>query len=248
MKTGRPKKPEFLRGLEGNGLSAKSTVQSSLSPMPNEPPMPLEGIALTEWARISSEAFWLVESDWTALADRCVCWARLQEAEADVAARGLLIGRKKTANPSARLARQYRTAVQRYDLRLGLAAAAREGVGAARQNHNADYIDPVEAALCWPYGFTSIRIWRELRQGKVEHATTAAERNDLKVDRIEADRRLAAWKASVGIDDGGADAPVAAPGLNASAAEWQAYSGAKNAQSDKIEKAIRQAGLDPRKV
>jgi phage terminase small subunit len=128
---------------------------------------------------------------------------------------------------------------------LGL-APTREEQGRRRPVPDADEIDPLEAALCWPYGRKKIEIWREIRRGKVE-PTNPAGLAELKADRVEADRRLESWKVSAGIDDDGADGPIKAPGLDADQEEWSAYNSAKLEQSAKVEAALRRAGLDPRK-
>ena len=213
-------------------------------------PFPLDGLALTEWERIIAEAFWLRETDASALADRCLCFQRLHEAEEDIRKLGMTTGRRgrRTANPSVRFARQYRQAIQRYDEQLGLTTSARERLGPGGPRTQAGDIDPLEAALCWPYGRKKIEIWQELRRGKVEIWTTAPEKAEWTADQLEADRRLAEWKTAAGIFDDGADGPIRAPGLNASAEEWQAYNTAKLEQHAKIETALRRAGLDPRKV
>jgi hypothetical protein len=168
----------------------------------------------------------------------------LHEAEEDVRKLGMTTGRRgrRTANPSVRFARQYRQAIQRYDEQLGLTTAARERIGGPGPRTQPGDIDPLEAALCGPFGFQQIRIWREIRRGKVEYPTNAVERTEWDGDQLERDRRLAAWKASAGIFDDG-DGPIKAPGPNASDEEWQAYNTAKLEQHAKMEAALRRAGL-----
>ena len=68
-----------------------------------------------EWRRVTGllrERTMLDAMDETALTDYIICWVRLRECEADIAARGVLVegggGRGKVKNPACQLARQYR--------------------------------------------------------------------------------------------------------------------------------------------
>jgi phage terminase small subunit len=125
---------------------------------------------------------------------------------------------------------------------LGL-MPAQDQRGRRKPASDADEIDPLQAGLCWPYGFQKIRIWREIRRGKVEEPTSAAERAELEADRVEADRRLAEWKSSVGIFDDG-EGPIRAPCLGATREEWHEYHQLHVEQRNKTEAALRRAGLD----
>lgn len=240
--SGPAPKPASLKAYEGNRGRRKLSVGDVRSG-PIESPIPLEGLALAEWERIIGDAFWLTEADAGNLADRCICFARMLEAEADIKKRGMTVGRRKSANPSVRFARQYRRDVQRYDNVLGLTAASRDREGAPGGRKHSDDIDLLEAALCGPFGLQQIRIWRELRAGKVEDATTAAERAEWKADLAEADRRLAAWKLSMGIEGDG-ECAISAP-LDSD--DFSRYHLEKLEQTRKTETALLRAGLDPRK-
>jgi P27 family predicted phage terminase small subunit len=122
--------------------------------MPKRPTW-LRGEARKEWDRIVpilDAANLLTQVDRSSLADYCVCWARLCEAEADIAKRGLLIKGRRDAlvkNPSVQLARQYRVGLQRWCAMLGLTLArgpvAIPGPGAKRPG-----VDPIESAICQP--------------------------------------------------------------------------------------------------
>ena len=141
--------------MEGNPGHRKLAPGLELPAGPFEAPFPLDGIALQEWERIVAEAFWLRETDASALADRCLCFQRLHEAEEDIRKLGMTTGKRgrRTANPSVRFARQYRQAIQRYDEQLGLTTSSRERLGAgAPLRPHAGQIDPLEAALCWSPG------------------------------------------------------------------------------------------------
>ena len=154
MTRGRRPKPALLKAMEGNRGHRKVSPGLELPAGPFEPPFPLDGIALQEWERIVAEAFWLRETDASALADRCLCFQRLREAEEDIRKNGMATGKRgrRTANPSVRFSRQYRQAIQRYDEQLGLTASTRERLGASGPLRPNAGEDPIEAALCWSDG------------------------------------------------------------------------------------------------
>jgi phage terminase small subunit len=66
-----------------------------------------------------------------------------------VANRGTVVRTRngKVANPSIRIGKSYRMALQRYDVELGLTSASRTRMGAAPSDPNKP-LDPLEAALC----------------------------------------------------------------------------------------------------
>lgn len=68
--------------------------------------------------------------DRPALRDMAICYARLEEAEADVARRGLLIegDRGPVKNPACQLAREYRRAFQAWAARFGLTTQDRKRI------------------------------------------------------------------------------------------------------------------------
>lgn len=64
------------------------------------------------------------------IADRCLCAARLCEAENEVGKHGLTMqgARGEVANPAVRIARAYRVALQRWDSELGLLPSSRASI------------------------------------------------------------------------------------------------------------------------
>lgn len=157
MKTGRKPKPFLLKIAEGNRGRRKLSpgVDPPAGPFP--PPFPLDGIARSEWTRITGLAYWLRSTDAVAIADRCLCFQRVLEAEQDVRDRGTIVRTRngKVANPSIRIARAYRISMQRYDAELGLTASSRGRVEGDVPPLNPDaakaaevQMDPIERALC----------------------------------------------------------------------------------------------------
>ncbi len=143
---GRKPKPYLVKAAAGN--PGKRKLQPGVQPAatPFDPPMPLEGAAAEEWRRVVSEATWLRAPEAAAIADRCLCWARLLEAEADIAERGFIVRTRngKVKNPSVQIAREYRKAIQAYDAALGLTTIARERLSPAKPEGG----DALENALC----------------------------------------------------------------------------------------------------
>lgn len=160
MKTGRKPKPFLLKMAEGNRGHRKHKPGAELPAGTFEPPFPLDGIALAEWNRIVAIAYWLRESDSVAVADRCLCFQRMLEAEQDIRDRGSIVRTRngKVTNPSIRVSRAYRISIQRYDSELGLTASSRGRIdeGATAQpagasagvNAPVTNMDPIEKALC----------------------------------------------------------------------------------------------------
>jgi hypothetical protein len=75
-------KPFELKAVEGFRGHRKHSPGIGMPAMPFDPPMKLTGLAKSEWNRLLSAAHWLRESESAALADRCLCCQRVQEAEA----------------------------------------------------------------------------------------------------------------------------------------------------------------------
>lgn len=158
MKTGRKPKPAALKIAEGN--VGHRVIKPGVDVLPGafEPSFPLDGIARAEWDRIINTAFWLRETDSTAIADRCLCFQRMLEAEQDIRARGLIVEGTKSPvpNPSIRVAKAYRLSLQRYDSELGLTASSRGRVDgdsftpppAASPGKPTEQYDSLEWALC----------------------------------------------------------------------------------------------------
>jgi P27 family predicted phage terminase small subunit len=118
-------------------------------------PMPLPAAAKKEWDRITEIAYWLRPSDAACLADRCLCWARLQEAEKLVKQRGMFIETERglRANPGINVAKGYRKDLKTYDAELGLTPSSRTRVGSgtgdkAGSGSSKGTADAIERALC----------------------------------------------------------------------------------------------------
>jgi len=98
-----------------------------------EPKMPagLTREARAEWRRVTAllRARGVLDGlDQIALADYVLCWTRLGECERDLGERGVLVkgDRGQVKNPSAQLAREYRTSLLNWCRELGLSPASRE--------------------------------------------------------------------------------------------------------------------------
>jgi P27 family predicted phage terminase small subunit len=145
---GRKPKPYLLKASEGNRGHRKLKPPPVAPAGQFEPPFPLEGIARGEWDRILLEAPWLRASEAMALADRCLCFQRMMEAEQDIAKRGMVVRTRngKVKNPSVQIARGYRLSVQKHDVELGLTWAARSRGGAEGDSFAA--VDALEDKLC----------------------------------------------------------------------------------------------------
>jgi P27 family predicted phage terminase small subunit len=119
-----------LKILEGN--PGKRPLTNAPKPAPISPACPkwLPTAAkkiYKELSPILQRLGLLTEVDGTAFADFCLCLARLREAEADIQERGLLVpgDRGLVKNPCCQLARDYRTAAQKWAKRFGLDPASR---------------------------------------------------------------------------------------------------------------------------
>jgi P27 family predicted phage terminase small subunit len=93
-------------------------------------PKGLTAAARREWTRVTNllkERNALDALDEVALRDYVICWARLQECEADIDKRGVLVpgDRGLVKNPSVQISRQYREFVLAWTKQLGLSIAAR---------------------------------------------------------------------------------------------------------------------------
>jgi P27 family predicted phage terminase small subunit len=152
MKKGRRPKPSLLKISEGNRGKRRVKIGADLPAAPFEPPFRLDGLAKREWERIVAKAYWLRETESLAIADRCLCFERMLEAEQDIRQRGTIIRTRngKVANPSIRIARSYRLSIQRYDAELGLTASSRARVDedGLQRRLPIDPIDPIERKLC----------------------------------------------------------------------------------------------------
>ena len=155
MKKGRRPKPSLLKLSEGNRGKRRVKIGADLPAAPFEPPFRLDGAAKREWDRIVAKAYWLRETDSVAIADRCLCFQRMLEAEQDIRERGTILRTRngKVANPSIRIAKSYRMSIQRYDAELGLTASSRarvdeDGLQRRLPIDPAGPVDPIERKLC----------------------------------------------------------------------------------------------------
>lgn len=158
MIRGRKPKPLEQRALEGKSAKRKTAVRLPVPRTRFKPPIELGALGRKEWKRILSVAYWLRETEALAVADRCLCFERMVEAEADIRKRGMQLRTKRgpVTNPSVRHARSYRISLQRYDVELGLTTSSRTRVGEGMIGGAAlgstvqptKTMSPLEAALC----------------------------------------------------------------------------------------------------
>lgn len=145
---GRKRKPFVVKVAEGNRGHRK--LKPGVEPPSSafEPPFELDEVAMAEWRRVVSECYWIRASESFMLAERCRCVSRLQQAEADIATRGLIVrsGGRKVKNPSIQIAREYRAAIAKYDIELGMSTASRQRLNG--ETSAAKAADSVEDALC----------------------------------------------------------------------------------------------------
>lgn len=157
MIRGRKPKPLEQRALEGKPVKRK--IRGLSVPRTRfKPPIQLGKVGLKEWKRILSVAYWLRETEALAVADRCLCFERMVEAEDDIRKRGMQVRTKRgmVTNPSVRHSRTYRISLQRYDVELGLTTSSRTRVGEGSiggapispQGSAPKNLSPLEAALC----------------------------------------------------------------------------------------------------
>jgi len=130
MKPGTKPKPTAIKLLEGNPgrRELPHNPQPPGGDMRAPAGMPLA--ARREWRRVVPILTRLgvaSQVDRNALADYCLCVARLADAEAEIEKRGLLVDgeRGKVKNPAAQLAREYRAAVVRWAVEFGLTPSSR---------------------------------------------------------------------------------------------------------------------------
>ena len=148
MKPGRRPKPYVLKAAEGFRGHRKHLPGVEVAVTAFVPPFALSGLALREWNCVLSVAHWLRETEAVAICDRCLCFQRLQECEAQLRKEGLVIqgSRGEVTHPMLGIAKEYRAAMQRYDAELGLTPSSRAGL--QLQQTRSDSMDPIEQALC----------------------------------------------------------------------------------------------------
>jgi P27 family predicted phage terminase small subunit len=107
-------------------------AQEQPTNLPGIPAMPtgMPSRAQQEWYRmveLLQKRGDLSELDQAAIADYCLCLARLENLEADITKRGELVRgqRGKVKNPSIQLAREYRASLMKWADALGLTPASR---------------------------------------------------------------------------------------------------------------------------
>ena len=125
-------------------LSTATVMQrnrSAARDVTTEPTAPkgLPAAARREWERITAllrQRNCLDALDQAALRDYLVCWQRLNECEADIAARGILVKGYRSAltkNPSVALARQYREHLLAWSKELGFTIGSRARLAVPQQ-------------------------------------------------------------------------------------------------------------------
>lgn len=90
--------------------------------------------------RLLSDRGDLSELDQAGLADYCLCRIRLEQCEADITQRGILVGGQRglVKNPSLQLARQYRSAMAKWVELFGLAPLSRQRISVPPPEVNDD--------------------------------------------------------------------------------------------------------------
>jgi phage terminase small subunit len=122
MKRGPKPKPYLMKLAEGNPGRRKLEPGIELPAKPFDPPFPLEPVAQREWDRVIALGYWLRETESVAIADRCLCFQRVQEAEAEIQRDGFtcVVRGREVSNPAVRIAKSYRDAMNRWDRELYL--------------------------------------------------------------------------------------------------------------------------------
>lgn len=130
---GRTPKPKASKQLDNN--PGKRRIPEPVKPPPGVPDMPkgLPALAKNEWKRVTpilDKMGVLSILDRAALADYCLCVARVTEIEKVISRDGLSVrGRNRGAghvkNPLLSVARQYRSSLQRWCDLFGFAPGPR---------------------------------------------------------------------------------------------------------------------------
>lgn len=105
--------------------------------------------AAEEWARIVpilQNTVGLADPDWSVVVDLCVCVARLEWCEHELARDGLVVmGQRGPAkNPLTTIAGQYRAQLKTYVRELGLSPAARTAIPSRPDDGSGDDDDPFD--------------------------------------------------------------------------------------------------------
>lgn len=122
--------PNRIKRATGNPGKRALNTPPDVTPGAPTCPSTLPAAAKAEWRRIVpllDEYNLLTRLDGRALADYCLCCARLDEAEQDITTRGLLIQGERglVKNPNAQIARQYRQALVKWAELFGLSPGPR---------------------------------------------------------------------------------------------------------------------------
>ncbi len=139
----RPAKPTAEKARRGNpGKRPLAAVAMNIPGLP-APPRALPAEALPEWRRVTKlllDRGDLSELDQAGLADYCLCRIRLEQCEADITSRGLLVEGQRglVKNPSLQLARQYRSAMAKWVELFGLAPLSRQRINVPPPEVNDD--------------------------------------------------------------------------------------------------------------
>lgn len=142
---GHNRKPTHLKVIQGTARPSRMN-KNEPKPPPIAPKCParLPAKAKKEWRRLAPDLErlgLLTRLDRDALADLCLCIVRLEEAEQDIAKRGMLVpgglgGMKR--NPNIITAKEYRAALSRWCDKFGLNPAIRGSMNIARPEKEDD--------------------------------------------------------------------------------------------------------------
>ena len=142
--------PSHLKAISGNpGKQTQTTPPDIKAAIPTLPRgFHKEGRKIyNRLAPLLAEAGLLTEADGPALADMCLCLARLDEAEAIIEAEGMTVpdgrgGVKR--HPATMLAKEYRAAARQWAASFGLTPHAR---GSLDVKPTGGPVDPLQALL-----------------------------------------------------------------------------------------------------
>lgn len=138
-------KPYLLKMAEGNRgrRDLKPPVHAGRGDF--DSPLELPPDAVSEWNRIRAEAPWITASEAGMLAMRCLAWAQWLQMERDVQKEGYVLETRNGAVKNAKVgfAREYRAAVMKCDVELGLTTLSRERI----TQESAGVGNPEDAAM-----------------------------------------------------------------------------------------------------
>ena len=122
---GRKRKPRILAIEDGFTHHENRPPSPEPSRGDFEPPFELNPVALKEWNRIRSEAYWITASDALLLAERCSAHSDLQAVKQSIAS-----GAKGKGRPLTAIRNELRAYILRADAELGLTSSSLSRVNA----------------------------------------------------------------------------------------------------------------------